>query len=116
LPTSSSSLYSGPFTLTNSATVIARAFETGFIDSAAASAAFVLRSRPAFESVAISTNGAAQLSFSGEAGKTYVLQGSTNLMDWVPLSTNTPAMNLFNLLDPGATNYPIRFYRAVELP
>ena len=116
LPTSSSLLYSGPFTLTNSAMVIAKAFETGFIDSAAASAAFVLRSRPGFEAVAISTNGAALLSFSGEAGKTYVLQGSTNLLDWVPLGTNTPTLNLFNLIDPGATNYPVRFYRAVELP
>jgi hypothetical protein len=55
-----------------------------------------------------------QLGFSGATGSNYVLQASTNLVDWVPLSTNVASTNLFNLLDPGATNFPYRFYRVLQ--
>jgi hypothetical protein len=116
LPTPASPLYSGPLTLTTNATVIAAAFKTGYVNSAAASASFTLRSYPEFESVSFSTNGAAQLLFSGENGKTYILMGSTDLTQWLPLSTNVPTMDIFYFLDLDATNYPLRFYRAQELP
>jgi hypothetical protein len=116
LPTSSSPLYSTSFTLTNDATVIATAFKNGYVTSPAASALFTLRSYPAFKSVTFATNGAAQLLFSGEAGKTYILQVSTNLLQWTPLSTNVPTTDAFTFLDPSATNHATRFYRAIELP
>jgi Chitobiase/beta-hexosaminidase C-terminal domain len=43
VPTTSSSVYSGPFTLTRSTTVRAKATESGFSDSAIASANFAIR-------------------------------------------------------------------------
>ena len=52
----------------------------------------------------------------GLAGKTYYLQGTTNLIDWLTLSTNIAPSNTFYLIDPGASNFLYRFYRAVELP
>jgi hypothetical protein len=116
LPTSNSTLYSSPFTLTNDVTVIATAFKNGYVTSPAAGASFTLRSYPAFQSVTFSTNGAAQLLFSGEAGKTYILKVSTNLLQWTPLTTNVPITDVFTFIDPSATSNSVRFYRAVELP
>ncbi len=62
------------------------------------------------------TNKAFYLQLSGMPGRSYVLQASTNLTDWLPISTNVPSGTLLNLLDPSASNFPVRFYRAIELP
>ncbi len=60
------------------------------------------------------TNGGFQLQLSGPAGKSFVFQASTNLTNWISLSTNYSPSNTFLFVDPGATNFPKRFYRAVE--
>jgi len=40
----------------------------------------------------------------------YVILASTNMQDWLPIFTNSvPGLLHFN--DPGAANYPVRFYR-----
>ena len=39
-----------------------------------------------------------------------IIQASTNLMTWVNVYTNTTA---YDFTDVNATNYPVRFYRAV---
>jgi len=59
--------------------------------------------------------GMAQLHFLGTAGQSYVIQASTNLLDWVTLST-CAADGLGNVTatDPDAHRYPARFYRVVE--
>ncbi|MEI9863868.1 MAG: hypothetical protein WDN00_04820 [Limisphaerales bacterium] len=44
----------------------------------------------------------------------YVLQASTNLTDWTPLSTNLATTNYFNFFDPGASNFTKRFYRVQQ--
>jgi len=62
------------------------------------------------------TNGAFDLRVSGLQGKNYILQASTDFANWISLSTNTAPSNLFDLVDPGATNYPKRFYRAIQQP
>ena len=49
---------------------------------------------------------------SGAVGQTIVVDGSTNLVDWTPLSTNTAGNNPVYFFDPTATNFPGRFYRA----
>jgi chitinase len=114
LPTTNSFLYSVPFTLTNSATVMANAFETGFNNSVAANATFIIAPSIFFTSENFLTNGTFQVGFSGVPDRNYVLQASTNLLDWTSLSTNIAPTNLFNLVDPGASNYPYRFYRVLQ--
>ena len=114
LPTTNSLLYSAPFLLTNSLTLTVNVFEPGFDTSVAVSAQFTIQSAPYFTSAGYLANGQFQLGVSGTAGRSYVLQGSTNLINWIPIVTNMPTTNLFQLIDPGATNFPYRFYRALQ--
>ena len=116
VPTSSSSLYSGPFLLSSNAFVRANAMEAGFVTSVAAGAQFNFPTPPILSPLGFLTNGAFGMTVSGTPGKTYVLQGSTNLFNWVSVNTNVPASSPFSLIDPGAPNFRYRFYRSVQLP
>jgi uncharacterized repeat protein (TIGR03806 family) len=116
LPTTNSLLYSHPFVLTSNATVEANAFETGFNNSVAATATFTIKPAVTFTGVEYFTNGAFQVQLNGVVGKTNILQGSTDLTTWVSINTNVPLATPFYLIDPGATNYPRRFYRVLQLP
>jgi hypothetical protein len=49
---------------------------------------------------------------SGAVGQTIVVDGSTDLVGWTPLFTNTVVSSPFYFFDPASTNYPSRFYRA----
>lgn len=53
------------------------------------------------------------LRLQGQAGRTYVVQGSPDLVNWQPVSTNVPAGGPVFLNLPEAQTAPIRFYRAV---
>ncbi len=64
----------------------------------------------------IITNGAMQLEVSALVGKTYVLQTTTNLWDWLPLSTNTVTAAPLYLWDASASSFSYRFYRVVQQP
>jgi uncharacterized delta-60 repeat protein len=44
---------------------------------------------------------------------TYVIQASTNLMNWAPVATNSTSTGLWNYTDPGATGVGRRFYRVL---
>ena len=46
-------------------------------------------------------------------GRETLIQTSTNLLDWITISTNRPSANVFKFVDPGTNNYYRRFYRAV---
>ncbi len=113
LPTTNSLLYAGEFNLKDNATVTASAFATGYDNSVAVNALFLVQPL-AFTSEGFLANQQFQMSFAGVAGSNYVLQATTNFLTWTPISTNTAVTNLFNLIDPGATNYPYRFYRVVQ--
>jgi uncharacterized repeat protein (TIGR03806 family) len=115
LPTTNSPIYTGPLVFTSDTTLLAKAFKPGFNDSVAAAAFFSAR-QPISLRAAHYFAGQFDLQLSGLAGQTYVFQATTNFMTWVSLSTNVAPANSFNFLDPGASNFPYRFYRAIELP
>jgi uncharacterized repeat protein (TIGR01451 family) len=54
-----------------------------------------------------------QMRLVGVAGSNYVLQASTDMVNWAPIATNTPATGLWNFTDGQSTNFVRRFYRAV---
>jgi fibronectin type 3 domain-containing protein len=58
-------------------------------------------------------NGQFSLQFRGVDGQSYVVLMSTNLMDWMPLSTNQQTGGLFNFTDTNAVD-PARFYRVQQ--
>lgn len=62
-----------------------------------------------------SINGSGQfsLTFPAVSGVTYVIDASTNLVDWVPLLTNTATGMVFTFTDTNSVA-PARFYRARE--
>jgi uncharacterized repeat protein (TIGR03806 family) len=115
LPTTNSALYTGPILVTNSATVNINAWAPGYTDSVAGTAQFTILPGIFFLSPGGFTNGAFQMSFAGPIGSNYVLQVSTNLSQWTPISTNTPATSPFVLSDPGASG-AARFYRVLQVP
>jgi hypothetical protein len=45
------------------------------------------------------------------AGYTYVVQASTDLVNWSPIATNTAVSASDVFTDTDAANYPNRFYR-----
>jgi hypothetical protein len=114
-PGTNSLPYTGPFAVTNSGTVKLRAFESGLIASPVVIATFTNISIFFLGGRSFVTN-SFQLPFSGVIGKSYVLEATTNFRNWTNLNTNVAPAYQFNLVDPTATNYPYRFYRALQLP
>ncbi len=112
LPNAGSPLYSAPINLTNNLTVRAKAFEAGYVDSVTANAIFFINPSQ-FTSVSL-TNGTVHLFFAGATGQTYVLQASTNLVDWVSVATNVAPAGIFEMTDPQAAQFQSRFYRTEE--
>jgi hypothetical protein len=50
----------------------------------------------------------------GELGRRYLIQASTNLVDWEAISTSTiPTGGSMLIVDPTAAGKPQRFYRAL---
>jgi hypothetical protein len=67
-----------------------------------------------FSSMAIS-NGSCWIELSGPVGSNYVLQASTNLIDWTPITTNVISTGGKRTFTDPTTNYVQRFYRAMPL-
>jgi len=55
-----------------------------------------------------------QLHASGSALPAYVLQASTNLLDWQPVATNILSAAEFDVYDVVPPGSPQRFYRLAE--
>jgi len=111
LPTTNSFPYAGAFKLFTNATVSASAFRTNFDNSIAVLAPFLIE--PIYLTSQGFSNGGFQLRFAGAPGGNYVLQASTNLLDWTSISSNTATTNSLNLFDLNATNFPSRYYRVL---
>lgn len=58
----------------------------------------------------VSTNGFG-MNLAGSPGAIFVVESSTNLVNWVPLQTNTLTSGAVHFSDPQWTNYPGRYYR-----
>lgn len=56
-------------------------------------------------------DGQAQFFLPSIEGRRYVIQASSNLVEWVPLSTNLATSSFMSLEDINAAHYPHRFYR-----
>jgi len=62
------------------------------------------------------TAGLFRFTVTGQSGQEYIIQASTNLVNWVDVYTNPDYTAPFNFVDPNATNYTSRFYRVVTGP
>src|SRR6266545_6678531 len=71
---------------------------------------------PRLASGVMHPDGQFELQILGAAGASYVLQFSTNLLDWPSLVTNTLTGASVNFTAGQATNSPGRFYRAAWVP
>ncbi|HEX5221722.1 MAG TPA: DUF3500 domain-containing protein [Verrucomicrobiae bacterium] len=67
-------------------------------------------------SEATSANGTFALQVAGDVGPEYVIQGSTNLVDWEFLYSTNPAVMPFQWMDASASNFPARFFRVYYNP
>ncbi|HWD20775.1 MAG TPA: VCBS repeat-containing protein [Verrucomicrobiae bacterium] len=87
-----------------------------FIDSAVANAPQRFYRTLKLQPIGITNTGYTprvgfQLVVSPASGARYVVQASTNLVQWTPLQTNTGTNVGWSYSDAGATNLPRRFYR-----
>lgn len=60
--------------------------------------------------------GAIRWQLTGDPARTYQVEGSTNLVDWIPVTSIAPVAGATEFNDPGAGNLRFRFYRAVLAP
>ncbi len=68
---------------------------------------------PQLTSTASATNGQFQFNISGVSGLNYAIQTSTNLVDWISVSTNASP---FIFTDTNINSFPQQFYRAIYSP
>ncbi len=74
---------------------------------------------PAYVAINISgagTNAEAVITIFGAVGQRHVLQTSSNLITWAPITTNVLLTNSIQFTDTNAINDPVRFYRSVYSP
>lgn len=64
-----------------------------------------------FGSIFLATNGAVQFQVFGSINQAYVIQGSTNLVQWIDVSTNTALAGEIDFTDPNTGRSQARFYR-----
>jgi hypothetical protein len=63
--------------------------------------------------VAKSESGEVQLTLTGQTNLLYVIEASTNLVQWTKIAVRTNLTGSVELTDSAATKHARRFYRAV---
>jgi GH25 family lysozyme M1 (1,4-beta-N-acetylmuramidase) len=77
----------------------------------------ILTAAPAqLETVSWQPDASLQLRITGDAGATYFVQSSTNLVDWGPVTNVTVGLGALEFVISGATNEERRFFRARSGP
>jgi uncharacterized repeat protein (TIGR01451 family) len=82
-------------------------------DSASVTVNVGLSTPPQLSAAYTGSGGTFKLSVTGTAGQNYTVQASTNLVNWVPIYTNSGS---FIFTDSNTASYPYRFYRALVGP
>jgi hypothetical protein len=77
---------------------------------------FDLPTAPAALQLLSSVSGGPRIRLAGQSSYTYVIQASSDLVNWQAISTNVAVNGLIQIKDPNAANYPARFYRGVITP
>ena len=85
-------------------------------DSRRAAAPAVLAERPVIESAAVLPDGQVRLSIHGSEGLGYVIQATTNQVDWVDLFQGAFPAESFDYIDAGGSKFPQRYYRVTVPP
>jgi Immunoglobulin domain/Immunoglobulin I-set domain len=67
---------------------------------------------PKFAGINFTSTGQIQLQLSGKIGSSYAIDISSNLIDWVQLTTLTNTTGTAQFTDTSATNHPQGYYRA----
>lgn len=67
-------------------------------------------------SIVLSTNGQAHFQITGAEGREYIVQASTNLVNWISLDPATVSNGVINFVDSSARSFAYRFYRALVKP
>jgi hypothetical protein len=62
------------------------------------------------------TDGGFFINLTGQINQQYVVQASTNLVNWENLSTNVLTSGFLRVADPSSTTSKTRFYRAIAVP
>ena len=62
----------------------------------------------------LASGGSFQFLLFSQSGETYTVQFSTNLTNWMTLTNVSEGTNPVRIVDPGASNAPVRFYRTVS--
>jgi hypothetical protein len=71
---------------------------------------------PTLSAPTLRSDGHFQLTLEGVRRMGHVIEGSSDLAHWIPISTNTPSASATIILDPANGGMPYRFYRAVRCP
>ena len=71
---------------------------------------------PQLSSAFFLPGGQFQLDLAANVGRRCEVSASTNLADWVPLTNLIMTEPALLVIDPAATDFPRRFYRARLLP
>jgi alpha-L-arabinofuranosidase len=120
IPQDNAAKTNGPIPAQDIATTIFSGAGTNFNYNLAPYSATVLLLSPAPATLlAVPTDPAAgQFVFQlqGQAGVPYVIQNSTDLINWTSLSTNTPSTGTMYLTNTVSPSVPTQFWRAVWLP
>lgn len=86
-------------------------------DSASSTVTVTSGVPPQLTNTVVNINGTFQLTVNGQNGQEYIVQASTNLINWVSIYTNPPPFTSpFTFTDSNASNYPDRFYRVITGP
>ena len=61
-------------------------------------------------------DGRLQMVLKSQAGRTHIIEASTDLQSWFPLSTNTMIGTNMSIVFPDAHVHPHRFFRVIRCP